>query len=215
MTEFYWSTSFCQLLLTFMPLQPASLKFTNFELYRLAEGNDAGKLCLSLPFFEGLFTNKSYKLALDNPTLRDEEGFHTVIEDRGDPFTAINLFLGIKKHYPTGWAGTILRRPAPEKVLRKLRKNVNGSFIPSADLADNGAFGTNYANSVIKDIAHRCGFDSPNRCTAAGRHHSKITSLVSSGIVPALQVQTSARHMSATTNASYHCKNHKAQALRH
>ncbi len=167
-----------------------------------------------MPFFEGaLHWDKSCKLALDNPTLHDEEGFHTVIEDRGDPFTAINLFLGIKKHYPTGWAGTMLRRPAPEKILRKLRKNVNGSFIPCANLADNGAFGTNYANSVIKEIAHRCNFDNPNRCTKAGRRHAGITTLVSSGIVPASQVQTSARHKSATTNAGYHCKNHKAQAL--
>jgi hypothetical protein len=29
------------------------------------------------------------------------------------------------------------------------------------------------------------------------------------------QVQTSARHKSATTNAGYHCENHKAQALQH
>ena len=193
-------------------LQPASLKFTDFDLHRLAEGEDAGKLCLSL---KGLFTDKSCKLSLDNPVLRDEEGFHTAIENQGDAFTAINLFLGIKKHFPSGWAGTILRRPAPEKVLRKLRKKANGSFLQCADLADNGAFGTNYANSVIKDIAFRCGFDNPERCTAAGRRRAGITKLVSSGIVPVSQVQTSARHKSATTNAGYHCKNHKAQALRH
>jgi hypothetical protein len=134
-TELHWSSSLCQLLLTFM-LQPASLKFTNFDLYCLAEGEDAGKLCLSL---KGLFTDKSCKLLLDNPVLHDEEGFHTAIENLGNAFTAINLFLGIKKHLPSGWAGTILCRPAPEKVLRKLQKNANGSFVPCADLADNGA----------------------------------------------------------------------------
>ncbi len=51
-TELYWSSSFCQLLLTFMSLQLV-VSYTNFELYCLAEGNDAGKLCLSL---KGLFT---------------------------------------------------------------------------------------------------------------------------------------------------------------
>jgi hypothetical protein len=60
-----------------MPLQLV-VSYTNFELYCLAEGNDAGKLCLSL---KGLFTSKSCKLVLDNPILYDEEGFHTVIEN--------------------------------------------------------------------------------------------------------------------------------------
>jgi hypothetical protein len=57
--------------------QPTALRFFDFDLTRLEEGEDAGKLCLSL---RGLFTDKSYKLSLDNPTLRNEEDFHTKLK---------------------------------------------------------------------------------------------------------------------------------------
>jgi hypothetical protein len=194
--------------------QPTALKFSDFDLTRLEEGEDAGKLCLSL---KGLFTDKSCKLSLDNPTLRNEEGFHTTIENDRDPYTSVNLYQGIKKHFPTDWAGTILRRSAPTKVLKKRRKELgDGAFIPCADLTDWGKFGANYiSTTVIKEIAHRCGFNNPDKCTAHGRRAAGITNLVSSGTVSTAQIQTSARHKSATTNVKYQEWDHKAQAQRH
>jgi AraC-like DNA-binding protein len=197
-----------------MPLQPTQLKFSDFDLFRLEEGVDVGKLCLSL---QGLFTDKSCKISMDNPALRNEEGFHTTIKNDRDPFTTVNLFQGIKKHFPTDWAGTILRRSAPIKVLKKRQKELGaGAFIPSADLTDWGKFGANYISStVIKEIAHRCGFTNPEKCTAAGRHAAGITNLVSSGTVSTAQIQTSARHKSAVTNIKYQEWDTKAQAQRH
>jgi hypothetical protein len=206
--------SYCNLLTIpfgFYLLQPTALKFSDFDLSRLEDGEDAGKLCLSL---KGLFTDKSCKLSLDNPTLRNEEGFHTTIENDRDPYTSVNLFLGIRRHYPTDWAGTILRRAAPAKVLKKRRKQIEkGTFLPCADLTDHGKFGANYISStVIKEIAHRCGFVNPDKCTAHGRRAAGITNLVSSGTVSTAQIQTSARHKSATTNVKYQEWDHKAQA---
>jgi hypothetical protein len=197
-----------------MPLQPTKLRFSDFDVFRLEEGDDAGKLCLSL---RGFFTDKSCKLSLDNPTLRNEEGFHTTIENDRDPYTTVNLFLGIKRHYPTDWAGTILRRAAPAKELKKRQKIAGESgFVMHADLSDHGVFGANYISStVIKEIVHRCGFTNPEKCTAAGRRAAGITNLVSSGTVSTAQIQTSARHKSAVTNIKYQEWDTKAQSMRH
>jgi AraC-like DNA-binding protein len=197
-----------------MPLQPIQLKFSDFDLFRLEEGDDAGKLCLSL---RGLFTDKSCKLSLDNPTLRNKEGFHTTIKNDQDPYTMVNLFLGIKRHYPTGWAGIILRHPSPGKELKKRRKKVGESgFVMCANSTNHGVFGANYISStVVKEIAHRCGFTNPEKCTAASRRAAGITNLVSSGTVSTAQIQTAARHKSAVTNIKYQEWDTKAQLMRH
>ena len=136
----------------FALLQPMQLKFSDFDLFRLEEGEDTGKLCLSL---KGLFTDKACKLSLDNPTLRREEGFHTAIENDRDPYTSVNLFLGIKRHYPTGWADTILHRATPSKVLKKRWKELGESaFLPCADLTQHSVFGGNYISANSSRILH-------------------------------------------------------------
>ena len=89
-------------------LQPTGLKKQDFTIYIKTEGKYAGRKCLKL---KGLNTDKTVKLSLSNATLRDEEGFHDMIEDPEDPLCLVDLFIRLMRHFPSNWNGTILRRP--------------------------------------------------------------------------------------------------------
>jgi hypothetical protein len=145
--------------------------------------------------------DKTWKITLDNPSVRNEPGFHDMIECPNDPLCLIKLFQLVRSHFPDDWAGTILRRKASLKQLRMRPKDSVG-FIKQAGLEPNDRWGTNYPNKVTKEVAKRIGLVNYGKHTAQSRRHSGITHMVSSKvIVPSSEVVTSARHKSALTNA--------------
>jgi hypothetical protein len=192
--------------------QPTSLRFTDFDLYVKTHGPNAGKKCLSL---KGLSTDKTHKLSLSNNTLRDETGFHDIVENILDKFCPVSLYIEFQRHFPPNWCGTFLRRPVPAKELKKLKPDASG-FVSIADLADKGKMGKNYPTQVCQSVAKRIGLENPMKHTASGRRRSGITKLVSSSEnVPSSEILLSARHKSALTNAGYQAANEEAHAKRH
>ena len=166
---------------------------------------------------KSLKTEKTRQLSLSNTERRDESGFHDMVANPDDSLCIVRIFKAIRSHYPIKYTGTILRRSLPEKALKKMRKSMSeGSFVPMADLSGRGKFGKNYTTVVCRKVANRCGFDNPQKHTAAGRRRTGITQLVSADVVvPSSELLIASRHKSALTSAKYQAANENAHAKRY
>ena len=190
--------------------EPTSLRFSDFRLYVKLEGPYAGRECLSL---NGLNADKTMKLTLQNPILRNEDGFHDMIAVPEDPLCIVKLFKMYRRHFPENFAGTILRREVPRKYLKNLPVHSDG-FQPRADTVTNGgAFGINYVGKICEMVQQRCHLE--GKRTAAGRRRAGITQQSCAGIVPQAELMKSARHRSIATTAEYQAKNEISHSLRH
>lgn len=195
------------------------MTFDDFEIKVKQTGPYIGRECLNL---RCLKTEKTRKLDLSNTERRDESGFHDMVANPSDTLCIVRIFKALRHHYPEDFKGTILRRKLPQKAVTKLLKlpeyfkKPKGTFIPMADLSDKARFGKNYTTVVCRSVARRCGFDTPERHTAAGRRRAGITELVSSDVVvPSSELLIASRHKSAVTSAKYQAANENAHAKRY
>jgi hypothetical protein len=173
-----------------------------------------GRECLNL---KSLKTEKTRKLNLSNTERRDETGFHDMVANPNDTLCIVRIYKILRSHYPEDYKGSILRRPLPQKEVDILQKFLGkGKFVPMADLSKKGKFGKNYTTTVCRRVAARCGFENPEKHTAAGRRRTGITELVSSDTeVPSSELLISSRHKSVITSAKYQASNENAHAKRY
>ena len=190
--------------------EPTSLRFSDFVLGVKREGPYSGREYLEL---KGLRTDKTRKLTLQNPVLRDEQGFHDMVADDNDPHCIVKLFKLFRRHFPSDYGGTILRRQVPRKHLRRIPPHADG-FQPMADTVTNtGAFGINYISKICENVVLRCKLE--GKRTPAGRRRSGISQQSFAGYVPANELVTSARHKSVMTTTEYQAKNEASHSLCH
>jgi hypothetical protein len=169
-----------------------------------------------------MHAEKVQSLGIDKPTVRDEKGLHDMISSPDDPFCIVKLYkFFVEVAFPVGYKGRFFRRQAPDKELIKRRKDTRDALAKGnvlkffeADLTNNGVFGKNYFSVVTKRMAARCGFTDPERHTARSKRRSGISSLASSD-VPSAEIEGSARHKSAATNALYQKPNEATHAKRY
>jgi hypothetical protein len=203
--------------------QPTALRFSDLVLAVKQSGDFIGRECLNLLTFKD---EKAHKLSLGNPSLRFEPGYHDMIADPTDRLCIVSIYKAYKKHFPEDYTGPFLRRPRPAKEINQERRRnkqnkEEDKFIMFADLAAKGKFGKNYTTKICNEVAQMAGLeDSRGRTdmkfTGAGRRRAGITAMVSAKEeVPSGELQTSARHKSATTNAGYQAANEGAHSRRY
>ena len=132
-------------ILTSSFLQPISLHLADFCFER----NSAGLLKMVL---KGINADKTRKLNLTNTSLERDDDFHTVVENRGDPFCILNLFNLYTRHLPDYWPGPILRKGMPYHLRSRVVPDITG-FRKFARTDDGGTFGPNDCINTVKAVA--------------------------------------------------------------
>ena len=189
------------------------MTFDDFEIKVKQAGPFIGRECLNL---KSLKTEKARKLSLTNTERRDENGFHDMVANPDDVLCIVKIFKALRRHYPKDYKGMILRRSIPMKEVKFLSKSSKESFIPMADLSEKGKFGKNYTTEVCRRVARCCGFEDPEKHTAAGRRRTGITELVSSDVeVPSSELLLASRHKSVGMSSRYQAGNENAHAKRY
>ena len=141
--------------------------------------------------------DKTHKLTLNNTTLREEEGYHDMIENPDDPLCVVRLFKLFKAFFPDPYVDFIFRRPA--------KQTDSNPYANGPDLGKNGKAGRNQLTKITKAVALRCTMSEVDRNTGGGRRQSGITQMACAGeAVPTGEMLTSARHKSIEMNAHYH-----------
>ena len=152
---------------------------------------------------------KTRKIDFHNPYNREDTGYHDVVANPDDEFCTVKLY----KFYVTNWldpdlppSAKFFRRQAPRKEIRNRRKN--DLFFESGE-----PFGVNYFNQLMVSMAHDCGFNNPDRCTAHGRRKEGISKLANSGVEDKV-ILNSARHNHLSTNMIYRKPDAKTIAMK-
>ena len=138
--------------------------------------------------------------------MRDDENYHSALEDPNDPFNVVNLYRLYVRHLPPGWKGTLLRKPVPLHRRKDIAPDAKSGFRRYARTDDEGGLGANDCNDCVKRVALRCDLDDPLKQMASGRRRAGITKLCNSNCTSGV-IQRSARHQSCETNALYQIDN--------
>jgi hypothetical protein len=145
---------------------------------------------------------KGETVTLANHTIKGEDPFRPVVQIADDPYCLYNLLDRLKNQMlpPDASEGRILRRMAPKKQIEKWRDE-GASYLLDHRAA--GVIGSNQPNLLLKELAHICGYDDPDNCTAQGMRKAGISALAnSSDCIASRAVMTAARHRNANTSTT-------------
>ena len=180
---------------------------TDVEVFKKTKGPNKGKLAIRI---KGLRVDKSYKLSICNPELRNsgEADYDKVVQNKADKYCPVFLHQELTRRYNAvhpGYSGRVFRR-----AVRKGGKTLN---IPN--MKENGVIGKNRFSIMTKSIAHRCKMTKPDKCTSGGRRRAGITQLANkaNGVSEAARMHA-ARHSCPSTHAKYQERSEECQAQR-
>jgi hypothetical protein len=213
--------SIIQFLLTMMFLQPANLMYSDFTLDFQKGGPFDGRRFLQLNSFGAAGNaDKTCKLSLGNPYIRDASGYYKIYENPGDKFCLIKLYVYyVTEHLLPAMAHEgkedhwFFIRRAPQKVLNERRKKF--SLKTEAGLHHNQKWGEQNFSVQMKKLAERCGFEKASEYTMRSNRQAGITKLASSSLATN-NVMQAARHASVEANRLYQVENeddHVARSL--
>lgn len=138
----------------------------------MSKGEYAGRAVLQLKDF-GKATNadKTNKLSLGNPYVRDESGYHLIFGNPQDPFCCVKLYdFYTEKHLIP--AMKLANRTPKEQPFfvrhasgKELKRRVGLGLTCEAGTHRNNKWGEHYFPIAIRNLAVRCGFDNAEKYT--------------------------------------------------
>lgn len=178
-------------------LQLNNVRKTDWEEGIVPDGILKGRPFLS---YKGSAEDRTLKLSTKNTAIREDNGLQRIVEDPDDPYSTYKLIKYLWKHHlPEGWTGFMFLRPASVKTM-DTRKETGATF--TADIGKRGKYGKNQPSAIFKRLAHRCGFENPDRFTGRGARRTGLSNSVKGG-TDYMTNMAKGRHSGVAVHSAY------------
>jgi hypothetical protein len=148
----------------------------------------------------GSANDKTMKLPSRNTSIRPDNGLHRIVNDPEDDWSTYKLLnFMIKNHLPEGWTGFLFVRPAsPKSMDQRLAAGLKftGNDGPT------GKYIKNQPTLIFRILAHRCGFDNPDRFTGRSARRTGLSNTAKAG-TPFMTSLAKGRHTGTAVHAAY------------